>query len=456
MNKTADSNRNISKKRELIEEKAKFNKAVNEFISYMINYKNVQNGKPSTLLNVPQRSDIKYPIPGNPLNVIKHLEDTLKLIDSHGKQSIKKQEELSVSKKSSYDYSNNFISNGSNPLTRFWSKLKNISFSDDNEGIIKSFRSSALSALADSYAKFTDVQTDILKTGPEGIKAANIALNDAVKNFEYFKKNKDICLSILGQESTEEVENILGDTEENKNLSNLKILESITNDIKLVPKAFAVSAVPDDFKELLSAIEELKLKKNESSMQDNNKLVDRIINIYKKMIADLNSKFNINVSSFKEFVEKVTTSSSDNIKKAENSEILIQKLAKRNIERFFRRLMNTSFTDKTASAKKIIYTLCEKILFNINKLMDSIEEGFNPEVINDLSKKIDLELNKLKISVYSLNQLISGVNLSEFTVSQIEQGKGLEFKPKLTEKDKDNLKKVLNRKYYSELARIVG
>ncbi len=186
--------------KDLIELKSKWNKKINSFKKDLINFLWLINGKPSKF-NM-QRSDIKEPIPSDPSTIIGVLDSDFKEIISDVKKIISMQNSIfEEKKKKAYDYNFSLYSEASNPFSRFFSKVKNISLSGDEEALIKKVRSSLLGHASDLNRAFLKVRRNVLSSSKsEDFDKVKSLTTDLQNKFSIFSKDIESITSKLDPE----------------------------------------------------------------------------------------------------------------------------------------------------------------------------------------------------------------------------------------------------------------
>lgn len=217
--KTANINHGLisqaASHQELIGLKKSWNKKSKEFLNDFINFIWLMNGKSNKFLM--ERSSIGEAMPADPTTIIGSLSidfDSLvaeanSIIDYqdnlHQTMQSKKQSSLADNLLIKYsDDHYDLLSEGSNPLTRFWAKLTNPAFGSGKAARIKRFRIALLNRAAPLYKDFALFQKHIVGVSDESIKESVVVFNKIEKDISFIANN--IKTMLLSMERDAELE----------------------------------------------------------------------------------------------------------------------------------------------------------------------------------------------------------------------------------------------------------
>lgn len=216
--------------KQLRQHKKLWNKQVSTFISDLLEFKKTMNGAPSKIF--PQKGTIKEPIPGDPVALLGKLTGAFQSITEGGHAIVEEQityartrrrprpkgmaapttpaapipatpatpeapkvdltQQLTASQyadrlvkiASSFEEKYDLMSEASNPVSRFFTKLLNPTFGFSNAANVRRTRMQLLTACAKTYKKLNQLQVDIVRSSDESIDAAHkVFVDDVWKNW---------------------------------------------------------------------------------------------------------------------------------------------------------------------------------------------------------------------------------------------------------------------------------
>lgn len=199
----------------LRQSKAVWNKEVSTFVNDLIHYKKLMNGWPNKF-NM-EKSMIKDPIPADPATIIGSLVSDFNDIAQKGNSIVKQQldyaktrkkkqpkqmnlplgtpapatpatpaapapdlsQQLSLPATASFEDKYDLIAEGSNPFSRFFTKLLNPTFGVSEAARIRKYRMSLLDSCVKTYKDLGKLQVEIVKSSRGSVQNSNKLLHKA-------------------------------------------------------------------------------------------------------------------------------------------------------------------------------------------------------------------------------------------------------------------------------------
>lgn len=208
--------------------KKEWNKEVSAFIDNLIHYKKLVNGHPNKFFK--EKSYIKNPIPADPVTIISTLANDFQELTQRGNSIIVAQNEYSKNRKKTKQLSLDFskpneektdltkqlsaaidnyylISEASNPVSRFFTRLFNPAMGFGSGADIRRARIAMLNSAAATYKKLEKFQVDIVKSSNSSILESNKKLREiwnswslVSRAFSIYKNSKSISAPDKGGE----------------------------------------------------------------------------------------------------------------------------------------------------------------------------------------------------------------------------------------------------------------
>jgi len=293
-------------------DKKEWNRDVSDFIDDLIHFKKMMNGQPSKFFK--ERGSIKEPIPANPISILDRLMSSFHEISQEGTNIAQHQLDYSKNRKKSQPKSApsvntgidlskqlnaamdvyDLVAEGSNPLSRFLTKLVNPTLGSSPKARTKKYRMSLLNAALEIYKDLDLLQKTILKSSPESIFEANKLFLKIENNWLFFKSglktyrgndNKSVSNTQKVLFSDPRVEEIIKDYQDNaKDLS-------VTRKTKLISNIIQYRKIIGNNKV--------------SNFSKLNEIIDSIINEYDKILFELNTKYGLQDKSLGDIWKKV-------------------------------------------------------------------------------------------------------------------------------------------------------
>ena len=469
----------------LREHKAKWNKTVSAFIDNLIHLKKLMNGFPSKFHM--ERARITEGLPQDPGTILGLLASDFNDITTEGNQIIaeqiaysqtrkkKQQKQLNLpsvnqspqspdlSKQLSLPLSASFeetqmIVEASGRFSRFLSKFKGPWFGDSPEAKANRNRKDLLNAAIELDEILKKLEADTLSYSPEGIMTAKVLLDTKVDDkLRYLLK----LFSISNPE--EKMEDKKDDKKEDKPKPQKDFpvgtpIDQIPEDeikektakqlVKDVIKDFQANYVNfDDIdmelrKQLYDLIEEYR------KVPDSVKMPHIIIDLYRKILSDLNTKRGASAASLSDLF--LAKKASQDINDVANN--FLSKFLARTVHKF-------NPFGSTSSLKLGVYDAIKDSRKQLDLIMDNLEEGFYPEQLslslNSLTELIIKIKEGMNILMFKTTGKWSDKQLQEALLEKAMSGEFSEYGYNLSEKEKEAFKKKINIDQLKELRRIM-
>jgi hypothetical protein len=479
----------------LREDKDAWNKQVSSFITNLINFKKMINGRPSKLS--PQKGKITEPIPNNPATIINTLSDAFSRLAEEGnsiieeqidysknrrqKQELKieqhKEQESNLSQQlnkglAGYDFElysgslidNYLISEASNPISRFFFKLLNPGIGSNSEkNRMIQYRTTLLDQTAQIHKDLKKIAKAIVGWGPQSIFLANQILHKVENNkntliigVNSFKKSYPQGIQDTGgkidnvnkeeKEEKEETNPITTPTIQPQEIENKPKVE-----LKETPKlnkthqvdqaeqaALDIANNSNNFKDILGLPKLRKLTSNFNTEPDTNSAAE-LLDAYSKMLEHICKKQKIPLQTSLGAILAL------NIKPELKSE-------GQNLLGKIRHQLNPFGNTKVYRLD--IYNLAKESRKITNIILDLLENDLNFDElephITELSNNIDRISNIMMILLSSLK----GIGHQDQYMKSLEKGNVGNYGIDLDSKRKELLRKKLDRQQMDELTKM--
>ncbi len=447
-------------------DKKAWNKEMSLFIDNVINFKKTINGQPSKYFK--EKSKIGEPIPANPTSILSSLmsefqkltqksNDIVQQQINYSKTRRKKQpktniipsspsENVDLSKQLSAEFINNkLIATGSNSLTRFFARLLNPAFGDSYNSRVKKYRMSLLKSAVDISKNLEDLQKTIVGSSPESIFAAAKDLYKIEKSWSFFKTGliffKENVYAKEHPKTIETTEGLTSKVEETPVASTLPTIN--VNNILADFKKNSGNFLDVDFKNLISLFGMYKSIKQSNNKENIDSLANDIKNEYQNILNLLNAKYGTSGTSLADIWKNKKTAS-----------VLIDNLETIGQNWLGKMRHRLGPGDKTSAARLDIYKISNDCREFINQIMDSLEKEMNIEILDSLVASIDNLLKEIKQLMVNLEGTLHGKGFNQSYIDLLDQGKITQFDPNLTQVQKDNLQRSIERRRLKELTDI--
>lgn len=474
MIKTARKPSSDPAQEKLRQNKALWNKDVSTFINDLINFKKTMNGAPSKFH--PEKGNIKEPIPADPATIVGVLANDFQDIAQKGNQIITQQIEYTKSRKrsqpkapitpgvapavpsevappapdlskqlaASVDF--DLISEGSNPITRFFTRLFNPPVGFGTAADIRRARISMLNACANTHHKLEKFQVLVVKSSKESIIDAHKKLEDAshdwslvFRAYNIYKNSKSVSAPDKGGEIDTQLKK--QDAEDEKTLQEMDktILKLEADPTALAPIPEPEAAAPNI--NHLVVLERIKnivtdyRKYHEFLPPDNSaggflndldsatdkfiasrgkKLDPNLETYYQKSLEVLNRELGTKASSFKDMAAQLQAKAKQQAKLVQPVPAVAvspEKVASLHLEKVAQDFLNRwigktvhqlSIFDETSPYRLNCYKAVNSIKKQINQVMNVLEKGLDEEQLNPMIRAINSEFLVLRGLMRSL------------------------------------------------------
>ena len=437
--------------RELIDLKKSWNKKSKEFIKDFIAFIWLMNGKSSKFHM--ERSSIIEPIPKDPKTIIGSLKIDFSELTRDAETIIKYQSSMKdKTKKTSSNYGFNMtkgpshddlmLSYGSSGFSRFFTRLFTPTSGGSKSSRIRRYRLSLLDKLIPLYDEFSVFQKHLVKDESENFSEANSSFGKLeeqwgsflemfkfVENFAFnLEETSQTSLQLeenndkredkkeekqdkkeekreekqdkkeeKREEKSEEKREEKQDKKEEKHVDTVidqKDIEDLKN-LSDFDKAAKIISIFNSKKNQLS--KNLMISHNLSTMTIYKIRWQTIHSNLEKADTDKNDLISQKEKLSKKIIdewEKITT---ELFAQSNNRAVhQLEKLAQNYLSKWLGRAKHRFFSDETSASRLDCYHFSEEIMEKIDKIMDSLENGFNPVVINKLSESISNNFSEIK------------------------------------------------------------
>ncbi len=455
--------------------KASWNKEVTVFINDLISLKKTMNGWPSKFHK--ERSKINDPIPGDPNTILGVLASDFQELAQRGNQIIQYQIDYSKNRRKKQDKSPdlskqlnlfsdsdfNLISEGSNPVSRFFARMLNTSIFGGPEAASKRFRMAALSANIDIYDNLNRLQEYIVMSTPESIFNSQKVFQNILNQWGFFKQGfliqKDLNLPPDSKDKLEappkkpEAGESL-DTSEGKPAQEPELTPEPPKPAGPIPEQVelldSVKFAIEDFKRNILNFTDLDHKdlnaliigySQASNFKAKLDIAPKLLEEYKKILNQANLNNQTNASSLKEIL------------KLKKKASVINKLAQGFLQKWINNLSHKAFSDKTSAFRLSIYDNCKIVKKQIDDLMDSLEKELNSEEIKKIITTVDHKFMLITVAMNALYKNLSGKELSKEFIDLLHKNQATEYGFDLNEDQTKRLEKMLLQRQLRDLAK---
>ena len=203
-------------KKDLIKDKKAWNNESKKFINDLINFLWLINGKSNKFHN--EKSVIKDPIPSDPKTIIGTLESDFNSL-------IKKAESIVDRQKSIYELRENkrtkeskmsygLIKQSSSPISRFFTKLFNPGFGSSEEARKRRFRVAALNKLPGLSDDLTKFQANIVGGSPQSVIESVVVFNKIENDWLFFLSSLELLKNSFEVDPSDQEDEDEGDEDE--------------------------------------------------------------------------------------------------------------------------------------------------------------------------------------------------------------------------------------------------
>lgn len=459
----------------LRQNKALWNKEVSLFINDLINLKKTMNGWPSKFHM--EKSSIKEPVPADPSTILGVLSGDFQDLAQKGEELVRQQYDYSIKRRKkqpsqisqpsvpevapttdlSQQLSTKMSSlqiEGSNPITRFFSKLKGPWFGPEIR--TKKHRLSLLNLASDLDTDFKRLENQIVGSGPESIFLSSKILNKIEDKIYFMAK------SLASYQDTAKPVDKNAPAEKKLPTENepAKTTESPTKDVvtnkpqdlmdetqiqqaKLALLDF--NKHKSNFLELDPSLEKMLNNLTKSFLPADvltkKDLAPQVLEAYKLLLDNLNKKKNTQASSFEELSLSYKKASENLNKIADN---IISKWLKKTKHKL-------SPFDKTSALRLDIYNLAEENRVLLNKIMNVLESTLEVDELMDLVNLVSKNILAMKELMKPLEVIIRGKMFDEPFMNLLQSKKLVDYDFGLNDKQKGQLQKMIQTRQLRDL-----
>lgn len=461
----------------LRKDKDLWNKEVSRFIESVKQLKKTMNGYPSKI--APMKGNIKDPIPGNPASALDALTTAFEQIAEHGNAIVEEQLAYSKGRRKKQpkqpgmpqapapvdtstptpapamtgadlsqqlsgalanssidglvklaDEYEDLVVEGSNPLTRFWSKLKSPPIGWGNKAQVRRNRANWLNYCAKTFKLLEKFQVQIVKGSNSSIPQANQFSNDAWRQWgSVFKAYKDYLESI-GQKTIDDpiegLENGAGEGGDSFDPDSVPPTKQKTKPKPAAPPSIEQPQISEEdariielanqvFRDYRQAINDNAYPEspvwgslnpaivNYRMAPKNNNInqAKALLQEFNNAIQMLNAAYGVNATSLTG-VEKARKAKEEQEKTSTAQlEVVAQDFLKKWLGKSLRQMSMSSI----ANERLRLYEKAERLREKINKVMDLLEKGLNTEELTPLMFEVNREMNALRSMMINFNAL---------------------------------------------------
>lgn len=431
--------------------KKQWNKDISAFIDNLINYKKLTNGQPNKFYK--ERSSIKDPIPADPATIIGSLAGDFQDLAQRANTIIATQSDYSKNRRKKQPkqrqipvnvtnndippvndlskqlaaleqkYGYELVTEGSNPISRFFTRLLTPTFGVSEAARIRKYRMSLLDACVKTYKSAGKLRVEIVKSSPESITNSNKFLhqfwNDwmlVYRGFTTYKSNMPSTVSDSGGEIETPPEMISGNDKVEQNKSTPVIEEKSTNTLPevMLPAVSNPEVIVTDTmnkaKNIISDYTKNYRKLNSEEMSGYDKelesaitkflkspgqykplMAQKVIEAYDHLISALNGVHNSNAQSLGEIFalkNKPATAS---------SEFGLEKVSQDFLKKWWGKTKHQlSMFDKTSAYRLDMYKMATDVRKSLNQLMNSLEKDMNVEELAPVIQKVNHQVVSMR------------------------------------------------------------
>jgi hypothetical protein len=430
MIKVADKPSMDPVQQKLRQAKKQWNKDVSAFIDDLIHYKKLVNGQPNKFFK--EKSSIKDPIPADPTTILGTLANDFQELSQRGSAIIAAQTEYSKTRRkkqpkkptqvgpspsmpitpeapaapdlskqlAAFEVKYGLIAEGSNPVSRFFTKLLNPGFGFGEAARIRKYRMSLLSLCAKMYSDLNKFQVEIVKSSNDSIDKSYNMLNSKIwhnwdliyKGILTYKSNMPKSVQDAGGPIDSPIEHdkpasaVQPSTQApvpNATPAYVALVTNIENDYKTNYGSVGVDNMGGADADLEVALLKFKIapadKKEEASK--------KVLKEYKTMIDKLNQSLGTNGLSLKEISSQKTKIASVDV---------MEKLAQDFLWKWLGKARHGLSSSMTSGYRLDLFKNAEEVRTNLDSMMDSLEKGMDLEGLMDLAADVHRQLIAMK------------------------------------------------------------
>jgi hypothetical protein len=441
--------------------KKQWNADAREWMDNWFHYKKLINGTPNKFYN--QKGDIKNPIPADPVTILGVLISDFQQLAARANDIVNQQIEYSKNRRKkttrqvgqvnvpnappsnsnnvvASDFNYNLISEGSNAISRFFTRLITPTFGTSEAARIRKYRMTLLDSCANIYKLLGKLQVSILSSDSNSISESRKILQDiyykwvvVYKGFSIYIENMPAIVEdtggkiddpIKGDDKSKEnntnlvdsidkidelgdYKNVVGPEELVKKFNTIKkYVSKIITDYKynyIDPKLYPELKI-DGYDKKMQALIDFFIAipvKNMFTVDAINNYIDsgqNIIDNYKNIISMFNSKLNTNYGSLQAISDHLKS------KKTACYQIQIEKVAQDFIKKWIgKKRHEGAIFDKTSAYRLDFNKMIIEMREIINQMMDSLEKEMNVEELKNLSHEVNKKFTSMRTLMRALD-----------------------------------------------------
>lgn len=464
----------------LRQNKALWNKDVSAFVNDLIHLKKMMNGWPSKFFK--ERSRITEPVPADPATIIGSLAADFQDIAQRGNALVQEQLAYSKNRKkkqpkaptapetpatpatpatppapatpppgtpdlskqlAAFEQKYSLVSEGSNPVTRFFARLLNPTIGVGEAARIRRYRMSLLNACAKSYKDLGKLQVEIVKSSTASIATSNQLLHKAwndwilvAKGFTTYKLNMPKVVEDTGgniappsdlteekekeekakkveEKAEQQLHNQMKEDYEQEDRNpfeeavpvspppsapvpppdyganeSMVLAKAIMQDYK---RALAGDKFPGEtvFAELNNLIGKFTMAPTVSKPQWASALVQE----YRNVLAVLNQRYGVNGLTLTQIASLRDAKNPSTPPKVAQLEVTSQAFLKKWLGKTKHQL---SLFDRTSSYRLDIYKMAEEVRKTLDQIMDSLEKDMNVDELDPMITEVNKKMTNLR------------------------------------------------------------
>lgn len=429
----------------LRQNKKLWNKEVSTFIDDLINFKKTMNGAPSKFFM--EKGTIKDPIPSDPATIIGALAGDFQEIAQKGNALIKEQIEYAKTRKrpqpkgvkaptapsapitntpdlskqlAAFEIKYNLIAEGSNPVSRFFTRLLTPTIGVSEAARIRKYRMSLLNACVKTYKDIGKLQVEIVKSSKESIGNSNKLLHQSwndwmliYRGFTTYKSNMPKgatdtggAISVKHTEVTDDKKEVT----ENQAQPGVPAVQDLNSNEHVI----LAKAIVSDYRSILTKnyfpaedLQAINALSNTigkfilSSGQAKNDQSKILISEYKLIISSLQQKYGVSGNSLSEIGKAKKTKDGVGVSTAS---LELQVLGQNFLQKWFGKTRHQlSLFDKTSAYRLDVFKMAQEIRVVLDEIMDLLEKDMNVDLLDPLVTDINKKMTALRALMRALN-----------------------------------------------------
>jgi hypothetical protein len=488
----------------LRQNKALWNKEVSTFVNDLIHLKKMMNGWPSKFHK--ERSRIVDPIPADPATIIGSLASDFNDIAQKGNAVVQEQVNYAKTRRKKQPKQMNLpnvsqapqapaapqpeapdlskqlalplaahteyelISEASNVLTRFFSRLLNVGVGGSDKARIKKYRMSMLTAAAEIYKDLEKFQANVVGSGARSIFVSSQLFNKVDNNWVFFSSGIATFRDLLPEGAPDTGGELpapdLGKPKDQPATGDKPAVapppdplsgETTTLDeANLIINDYRTTSVgglyekfpPAKFQKFHAAANRFLTANNDKKFM----LAKELVAQYAALRAALNSTFGTNGNTLGEIVAAVGATPNQPPPATASSEEQLEKLAQDFLKRWFGKTKHKlNPFDKTSALRLDAYNKAEETKKLLDGIMDHLEKTLVIDALTPMVNKIGLNMMIMRKIMSGLEATTRGVDQQQPFMSMLEKGRLGDHAIDLTPEQKKKLQRAIELRRMRDL-----